>query len=252
MKATIEHPYPGTFEEFLDWFPTEEDCLSYLEWIRWGKGFICPVCEGRKAWRLQRQRLWECQSCGRQSSVLAGTVFEDTRKPLRLWFHVIWLMMAQKTGMSARNFFETFGFGSYQTSWGWLQKLRSVMVRPGREPLEGRIEVDETYIGGQKEGKRGRGAAGKTLVLVAVEAEEGKRLAEQLMSSDNVDLSDGTAVRFQKALLTLSRQQRTVFSLRYYEDLSYEEISQVTGSSVGTLKVAYHNAKEKIKEAILK
>lgn len=176
MKATNEHPYPGTFEEFLDWFPTEDDCLAYLEWIRWGEGFKCPVCEGRKAWRIQRKRLWECQACGRQSSVLAGTVFEDTRKPLRLWFHVIWLMMAQKAGMSAKNFFETFGFGSYQTSWGWLQKLRSVMVRPGREPLEGRIEVDETYIGGQKEGKRGRGAAGKTLVLVAVEAEEGKRL----------------------------------------------------------------------------
>lgn len=176
MKATEAHPYPCTFEEFLDWFPTEEACTEYWEWIRWGSGFICSRCGGKTAWRIQRKGLWQCRECGHQSSVKAGTVFEDGRKPLRLWFHVIWLMMAQKTGMSARNFYETFGFGSYQTSWGWLQKLRSVMVRPGREPLEGRVEVDETYIGGQKEGKRGRGAAGKTLVLVAVEAEKGKRL----------------------------------------------------------------------------
>ena len=176
MKATIGHPYPHTFEEFLDWFRTEEDCASYLEWIRWNDGFVCPRCGGRQAWRIRRKALRECRTCGHQSSVRAGTVFEDTRKPLRLWFHVIWLMMSQKTGMCARNFFETFGFGSYQTSWGWLQKLRSVMVRPGRDPLEGRVEVDETYIGGAKEGKRGRGAAGKTLVLVAVEGESGKRL----------------------------------------------------------------------------
>jgi len=96
-------------------------------------------------------------------------VFEDSRKPLRLWFHVMWLMMAQKTGLSAKNLCDTYGFGSYQTAWGWLQKLRSVMIRSGRERLVGRVEVDETYVGGQKEGTRGRGAEGKTLVLIAVE-----------------------------------------------------------------------------------
>lgn len=118
MKATEAHPYPCTFEEFLDGFPTEEACTEYLEWIRWGSGFICSRCGGKTAWRIQRKGLWQCRECGHQSSVKAGTVLEDGRKPLRLWFHVIWLMMAQKTGMSARNFYETFGFGSYQTSWG--------------------------------------------------------------------------------------------------------------------------------------
>jgi transposase-like protein len=108
--------------------------------------------------------------------VTAGTVFEDSRKPLRLWFHVMWLMMAQKTGLSAKNLCETYGFGSYQTAWGWLRKLRSVMVRPGRDRLAGRVEVDETYVGGQQEGTRGRGAEGKTLVLVAVEGDAKKRL----------------------------------------------------------------------------
>jgi len=175
MKATAEHPYPRTFEEFLEWFSSEEDCAKYLEWIRWPRDFVCPGCGGTQAWRTDRG-LWHCQGCQRQSSVTAGTVFEDSRKPLRLWFHVMWLMMAQKTGLSAKNLCETYGFGSYQTAWGWLRKLRSVMVRPGRDRLAGRVEVDETYVGGQQEGTRGRGAEGKTRVLVAVEGDTKKKL----------------------------------------------------------------------------
>ena len=175
MKATPANPYPRTFEEFLDWFSTEEECAAYLEWIRWPGGFVCPGCGGTKAWRTNRGLL-HCQGCSRQISVSAGTLFEDSRKSLRLWFHVMWLMMAQKTGLSARNLCDTYGFGSYQTAWGWLRKLRSVMVRTGRERLAGRVEVDEAYVGGQKEGKRGRGAEGKTLVLVAVEGDAKKQL----------------------------------------------------------------------------
>ena len=149
VKATLKTPFPRTFEEFLEWFSTEEDCTAYLEWIRWPDGFVCPGCRGMKAWRTDRG-LWHCQECQRQSSATAGTVFEDSRKPLRLWFHVIGLMMAQKTGVSARNLCDTYGFGSYQTAWGWLQKLRSVMIRAGREHLTGRVEVDEAYTWADK------------------------------------------------------------------------------------------------------
>ena len=164
MKATKDAPYPKTFEELLDWFPSESDCMEYLEWVRWGDGFKCPRCGCADAWRTERG-LRHCQSCGHQCSPTAGTVFEDSRKPLRLWCHVIWLMMSQKTGMSTKNFMDTFSFGSYLTTWGWLQKLRSVMVRPGRELLKGRVELDETYISGQKEGARGRGALARVRQL---------------------------------------------------------------------------------------
>ncbi|MDD4062110.1 MAG: IS1595 family transposase [Kiritimatiellae bacterium] len=173
MKATPEKPYPHDFEEFIDWFHDEPSCMEYLEWVRWPGGFVCPRCAGKTAWKTSRG-LWHCQDCGRQTSPTSGTVFADGRKPLRLWFHVMWLMMAQKTGISAKNFQDTFGFGSYQTTWGWLHKLRSVMVVPGRGLLSGEVEVDETYVGGQKHGARGRGAEGKTPVLVAVEIREGK------------------------------------------------------------------------------
>jgi len=173
MKTREDSPYPRTFEEFLEWFATEEDCARYLERVRWPEGFVCPQCGGKSAWRTDRG-LWHCRGCQRQSSATAGTVFADSRKSLRLWFHVMWLMMAQKTGLSARNLSDTYGFGSYQTAWGWLQKLRSVMIRAGRERLSGRVEVDETYVGGQKAGTRGRGAEGKTLVLVAIEGDQKK------------------------------------------------------------------------------
>jgi len=193
MKATLENPYPRTFEEFLDWFSVEADCAAYLEWIRWPTSFVCPDCGGTRAWRTERG-LWHCQECGHQCSATAGTVFEDSRKPLRLWFHVMWLMMAQKTGLSARNLCDTYGFGSYQTAWGWLQKFRSVMIRNGRERLVGRVEVDETYVGGKKAGTRGRGAEGKTLVLVAVEGDAKKRLGRvrfrcvEAINGDTVEL----------------------------------------------------------------
>ena len=169
------NPYPKNFEEFLDWFSTEELCQGYLETLKWPDGFVCPQCRNMDAWKTTRG-LWHCRRCLHQTSVTAGTVFEGTRKPLRLWFHVIWLMLAHKTGLSAKGLCDVYEFGSYQTAWGWLHKLRSVMIRAGRERLQGRVEIDEAYVGGKSEGPRGRGADGKTLVVVAVEGPGGGKL----------------------------------------------------------------------------
>jgi len=102
-------------------------------------------------------------------SVTAGTVFQDTRKPLRLWFRAMWHIVSQKQGVSALGLQRVLGLPRYETVWIWLHKLRTAMVRPGRERLSGPVQVDETYIGGPRPGKRGRGAAGKTLVVVAAE-----------------------------------------------------------------------------------
>ena len=165
--------YPATFEEFLERFATEDDCVDYIRSLRWPEGFVCPKCGERKAWTTKTRHM-RCVVCKHDASVTAGTVFADTRKPLRLWFHVMWFMMAQRNGVSAKNLKEALGFGSYQTIWGWLHKLRSVMVRPGRERLSGAVEVDETYIGGEAKGKRGRGADKKVLVAVAVEGVDDK------------------------------------------------------------------------------
>ncbi len=110
-----------------------------------------------------------CRVCRAEASLTAGTIFEGTRKPLRTWFLAMWFITSQKNGVSALGLQRELGFGSYETAWTWLHKLRRAMVRPGRDLLSGDVEVDETCVGGPQEGKRGRGAASKTIVAVAAE-----------------------------------------------------------------------------------
>ncbi len=98
----------------------------------------------------------------------AGTVFQDTRKPLTLWFRAIWLLTSQKHGVSATNIQQVLGLGSYQTAWTWLHKLRRAMVRPGRDKLHGVVETDETFIGGENP-KGGAWIERKSLVVIAAE-----------------------------------------------------------------------------------
>ena len=165
--------YPKTVVEFRELFATEDQCRDYLAERRWPNGFVCPCCHQAKAWIMQRGIYW-CQHCHYQASVTAGTLFHDTHKPLCLWFEAMWYVVNQKLGVSALGLQRALGLGSYHTAWNWLHKLRRAMVRPGRDRLSGTVEVDEVFVGGVHPGKRGRGAAGKALVVIAVqEAEKG-------------------------------------------------------------------------------
>ena len=162
--------YPRTLIDFETRFGTDEACRSYLSQLRWPDGFVCPRCGGREAWTMSRG-LWLCRQCRRQVSVTAGTIFQDSRLPLTLWFRAMWYVTSQKNGASALGIQRVLGLGSYRTAWTWLHKLRRAMIRPGRERLRGLVEVDETYLGGLEEGRPGRSAPGKK-ALIAVAAEE--------------------------------------------------------------------------------
>ena len=154
------------------WFATDAACLDYLEWIRWPEGFVCPACRTGGGWRMADGR-WRCRGCGSRTSVTAGTIFDRTRTPLTVWFDAVWAFATAKDGVSAVGLKRTLEIGSYQTAWAMLQRLRAVLVRPGRERLAGRVEVDETYYGGHEPGLRGGRARGKkVLVGIAVEADE--------------------------------------------------------------------------------
>ena len=160
--------FPRNQGEFDAAFGSEEACWAYLVRLRWPEGFRCPGCGHDKAWPV-RGRLFQCAACGRQASVTAGTMFQDTRTPLTVWFRAMWAVTSQKTGTSALALQQVLGFGSYQTAWAWLHKLRRAMVRPGRDRLAGRVEVDETFVGGLEDGISGRGAVKKVLIAVAAE-----------------------------------------------------------------------------------
>lgn len=164
--------YPRSLGEFQAWFGTDADCLDYLEWLRWPNGFVCPACGQAGGWRLSDGR-FECTGCGDRTSVTAGTIFDRTRTPLTVWFTVSWLFASGKDGVSALSLRRTLEIGSYQTAWAMLHRLRSVLVRPGRERLAGLVEVDETYIGGAEAGLPGGRAKGKkVLTCIAVEIRE--------------------------------------------------------------------------------
>ena len=129
--------------EFQAWFRTDADCVDYLEWLRWPAGFVCAECGHDGGWRLGDGR-YRCSGCGGRTSVTAGTIFDRTRTPLTVWFTVCWLFAASKDGISALSLQRTLEIGSYQTAWALLHRLRSVLVRPGRDRLAGVVEVDET------------------------------------------------------------------------------------------------------------
>lgn len=163
--------YPRDVAELRSWFPTDEACLDYLDWLRWPEGFICPHCQSDSAgWEIRAR--YRCRSCGKQVSATAGTVFHRTRTPLTVWFEAMWLMTAAKSGVSAAHLHQVLPISSYQTAWTMLAKLRQVMSSAGSERLCGRVEVDETFFGGPKPGAKGRGALGKVLVAGAIEVGE--------------------------------------------------------------------------------
>ena len=164
--------YPRSTGEFLAWFRTDEDCLDYLEWLRWPGGFACPYCGNAGGWRLADGRV-ECGDCSRRTSVTAGTVFDRTRTPLTVWFHACWLFATAKDGISAQYLQRVLEIGSYHTAWAMLHRLRSALVRPGRDRLAGVVEVDETFIGGEEHGLRGGRQPGKKVLTgIAVEISE--------------------------------------------------------------------------------
>ena len=166
--------YPKNIMEFEKKFATDEQCRDYLFQLRYPEGFICPRCSFSKVWHTGRGK-FQCQGCGKDNSVMAGTIFQDTRKPLRTWFTAIWWVTTQKTGASAMGLQRVLGLKSYTTAWTWLHKIRTAMVNPNRTKLSGTVEVDECYIGGEEnDGKRGRGTENKTLVVLGVELLEGK------------------------------------------------------------------------------
>lgn len=164
--------YPRTVMELEERFSTEEACRDYLIRLRWPNGFVCPRCQAPGNWTATRGRLI-CRTCRHQASVTAGTIFQDTHKPLRMWFRAAWHVTSQKNGASAVSLQQVLGLGSYMTAWTWLHKLRRAMVRPGRDRLRGTVEVDETYWGGEEEGVIGRLTEDKALIAVAAE-ENGK------------------------------------------------------------------------------
>jgi transposase-like protein len=157
--------------EFQSKFPDEESCFQYLVRMRWPHGFKCPKCGHTEYYFISGRKLFQCQKCRFQASITAGTVFHNLKQPLTKLFWAVYLTATSKKGISAMELQRKLGIKAYNTAWLLLHKLREAMVSSGEFPLKTLVEADETYVGGAKQGKAGRGAKGKNLVAAAVEVD---------------------------------------------------------------------------------
>ena len=171
--------FPRSLIEFQHRFPDEAACAAYLFAARWPGGFVCPSCGKTKAWERQTKAwTYECAGCGKQTSVTAGTIMHHSKLPLTTWFWAAYLMATHSNGISALQLQRQLALGSYKTAWLLCAKLRRSMVAPGRGPLTGLVEVDETEIACRSKhdplsGGGGRSRQGKILVVGAVEVQDG-------------------------------------------------------------------------------
>ena len=167
-----------TIAQFEATFPDEEACRTYLVARRWPNGVHCPRCGNAKVYALASGHHWQCEACqvnGYRFSHIAGTIFENTNKPLREWFRVTHLMLTSKKGISALQIQRIMGFGSYGTAHSMCHKIRAALIEPETK-LGGIVEVDETFVGGKaknrhwkkRDGKPGPTASGKAVVVGAV------------------------------------------------------------------------------------
>src|ERR1700726_3989931 len=184
VMAYRKHPKPVhqlTASEFEAMFPNEDACKAYLQARRWPQGVCCPRCGNPAVYDLpSRKWHWQCEKCapdGYRFSHIAGTIFENTNKPLRDGFRVAHLVLPSKKGMSALQIYRFMGFGSYKTAWGMCHKVRVALMQD-IDQLGGIVEVDETFVGGLAKNKqideRGKGGgtggigSGKTPIVGAV------------------------------------------------------------------------------------
>lgn len=161
--------FPKTIFEFNQWFPDEESCIRFMIQSRWPDGFVCSRCGNKDYYWIDTRKLLQCKTCGYQSSVTSGTIMHRSKMSLKLWFQAAYLVTTHTPGISALQFQRQVGLNNYETAFTMLHKLRAAMVRSGRTNLSGIVEVDETYIGGERSGKSGRGAEGKVIVVGAVD-----------------------------------------------------------------------------------
>src|SRR4051812_15505753 len=161
--------------QFREAYGTEEKCRAAVEKPRWPGGFVCPLCGGTEGKWLSTRPKIQCRACRHQASLTAGTVFHATKLPLTGWFLAMWLVATAKNGISSVELGRRLGI-KQTNAWALKQKIMAVMTgREDAERLDGRVEMDDAYLGGHRSGKRGRGAAGKQPFVAAVSTSDDRR-----------------------------------------------------------------------------
>ncbi len=179
-KDDLWRDFPKTAPEFETRFATEADCRAYWIEARWCGTPACHDCDSTRLWPERGGALFECADCGHQTSLTSGTLLQGTRKPFKTWFRAVFEISSRRNGISAKDLQRIMGFGSYETAWTWLHKLRAALVRPGRGPLSQGVQIDEAFVGGRR--------GGKSMVLVATETTDGRVRLAHAQNNDEATL----------------------------------------------------------------
>ncbi|MDA2915431.1 IS1595 family transposase [Nitrospinae bacterium AH_259_B05_G02_I21] len=174
--------------ELIEKYRDEDECRIFLEELRWPDGVKCPRCNHKSISRVKKRGQFDCNSCRYQFSVTAGTIFHDSHLPLSKWFITIYLMLESKKGVSANQIKRTIGV-SYKTAWYLCHRIRAAMTEIGPPKLSGKVEVDETWVGGKKRG-RGKGYKGNKSIVVGVVQRGGKTRLQVVHGLDRKTLHD--------------------------------------------------------------
>lgn len=243
-------PFPTTLPEFMRAFPDEDACARFLVQARWPDGFRCPRCGGDRSYVRSRSREFECAGCGYVGSLTAGTVMHGTRKPLGTWLLAAWLLVTDKRGLSSCQLERQLGL-RHETAFQMLHKLRAAMVAPGRELLQGRVELDESCLGSPKRGRDVKDIFEKTWIVGAVEVREGKnRKGEATTYPGRIRLRHVPGRNYNDLLLfaieSISEGATVVTDdLSHYRDIplaGYERVLESTthGAQRDDVLVHYH------------
>jgi transposase-like protein len=257
---------PGlSLPTFFDQFGKEAQCEAVLEQARWPDGFVCPHCGGQKHSLVHRggEKWWQCSACRKQTSLTAGTIFESTRLPLRLWFLGIYHLTQPKNNVAALELKRLLGV-SYKAAWRLKHKLMQVMdEREAGRVLGERVEIDDAYLGGVHPGKVGRGAEGKVPFVIAVQTSEDKhrpwyvrldplsgftkkalvQWAEEALAPDSLMVSDGLAC-FVAAAELVDAHERVIVGTRKSSDLEcFHWVNTLLGNIKSSIQGTYHGFK---------
>ena len=182
-----------TVRQFFEQFPNDDACLAHVMEVRYGLRHVCGKCDQDATFhRLTERKAYVCSRCGHHVYPCAGTIFQDSRTSLQSWFYAIYLFVVTRHGVSGKELQRALGV-TYKTAWRMGQQIRTLMVKAdGFELLAGHVELDEAYVGGHRPGKRGRGAAGKTIVMGL--KERGGRLTTQVIPNVKKDTLRGVTL----------------------------------------------------------
>ena len=167
-------------QEFFQRFPSDDACLDHVMAVRFGSRGTCPTCKADATFhRLANRKAYSCSYCGHHIYPCAGTIFQDSRTSLQLWFYAIFLFVTTRHGVSGMELHRALGV-TKKTGWRMGRQIRKLIASTdGFEKLAGHVELDEAYVGGRRPGKRGRGAAGKTIIMGM--AERGGRMKAEIV-----------------------------------------------------------------------